>query len=92
MPFELRAQPAVLKRDPVARKTKASERMEISMSGLSPAPEFDAQLVGGLCFLYEFLFIEAYNLIELVNGRNSRFAHPDGADVVGFDQRDRTLP
>src|SRR5882724_9880550 len=92
MPFELRAQPAVLKRNPVARKAKASEGMEISMPGLSPAPEFDTQLVGGLRLLHELSFIETDNLIEPVNGRNGGFAHSDGTDVVGFDQRDRTLP
>jgi hypothetical protein len=58
----------------------------------SPTDEFDAELEGRLGLAHELPFVETDDLVEPVDRRNRGLADADDADVVGFDELDRTLP
>jgi hypothetical protein len=62
--------------------------MKVPMTRAAPIVEVDSQFEAGLRGLNEIPLIDAKHLVEELNGRNGRFAHPHSADLIRFDQRD----
>ena len=64
------------------------EGMQVTLALAPPVDELDAELVSALCRRNEFVFVNSDQRVELVDWRNRRFADPDDADLLGFDERD----
>jgi hypothetical protein len=65
-----------------------AERVDIVLAGRAPVLEADAQFEGRLGCPHEVGFVHLQQLVKPDQAGNGRFAHPDGTDLVGFDQRD----
>ena len=63
----------------------AAEGVEVAVALVQPADELDSELEGGLRCLDEFVFGEADQAVEQVDGRDAGLADADDADLVGFD-------
>ena len=68
-----------------------AERMEVGVAFPAPIDEFDTQLERGLGGLHELVFPDAENPVEIDDVGYGRFADADGADFIGFDERDRHI-
>jgi hypothetical protein len=66
----------------------AAERVEIAGAGRAPVDELDAELERALGRGDELVLVDAEHPVESDQRRDGRLADADGADLLGFDQRD----
>jgi hypothetical protein len=59
------------------------------MTNAEPVDELDAELEAAVGGAQEFGLVDAEPDEEIMDLRDRRLADADGADLVGFDQRDR---
>ena len=84
-----RTQPEVLEFHAAPELAERAEGMDVVFTGQIPAAKLDAELERALRLAHEVRFVEAQQLVEVAQRRQRRFAHSDGADLVGLDQRHR---
>src|SRR5688572_29893678 len=65
-----------------------SECMHVGGARLRPAVELDTELDRALGGAQEIRLIDPQGFVQNQNRRDRRFAHPDRADLLGFDQGD----
>ncbi len=87
LPF---AQPVIVKADTIQITTVRAEGMDVGIANIAPIDKLDAELECGIGARHELLFLESDPPIEIVNGRDCRFADPDGTDLVRLDQLNAT--
>lgn len=83
------AQPILVEIDPLHVDAMLAKRVDVAVAAPRPVDELDPQLEGRLSRRHELGFVDAEHLVERQYVGNRRLAHPDGADGVGFDERDR---
>ena len=69
-----------------------AEGMDIAVAQFAPIDELDAELETALHRGQHFALVNFKQAIEVEKRRDSRFANPDRADFLGFDQGDRDVP
>jgi hypothetical protein len=85
------AQPELAKRDQPRAAPDRAEAVDVAVVGFLPAGEFDPQFEAGVSLADEFGLVEPERDEQVVYLRDRRFAHPDDADLVGFDECDRRV-
>src|SRR5690606_31260573 len=80
--------PEVLEVRHPGRGPRHPERMEIAIALAAPVLEGNAELEARSRSADEVALVDAQQLVEGTRSRNGGFAHPDGADLVGFDEHD----
>src|SRR5438045_5989562 len=79
----------MVERHDAERAPDESEGVDVSLVGLAPAVEGDAELVRAARRGEELGLVDAARLVEQGARGDGRLADADDADLVGFDQRDR---
>ena len=87
MAFAARPQPEMLEPGGPVILAGDAEGVEIAFPLFLPVFKADAQLEGGLRRPHELGLVDAEQAIEQDHRRDRAFAHADGADGVGFHQR-----
>ena len=78
-----------MKLQPRRGRSVHPERVNVRRARESPIDELDAEFEGGLRPAHDLGFVDAHDIVEILHVREGRFAHPDDADVVGFDEAHR---
>ena len=64
--------------------------MDVAVAVVQPVAEFDAELEGAVGAADELGLVEAEPVDPIVELGDGRLADPNGSDLVGFDQGDRS--
>src|SRR5690349_25114435 len=68
-----------------------TERMEVTVVQMTPVDEFDTQFERSVGFADELVFVQSQDVVVERDHGNRGFADADGADQLGFDERDRVV-
>ena len=71
--------------DAVERPTDVAELMEIFVTAVDPAGEFDTELERRVGLAQELVLVDPQLVVEFEDWRNGRFADADCPDRFGFD-------
>src|SRR4051794_19577459 len=71
--------------------TDDSEGVDVAVAEVGPVVEPDTEFESGLRGRHELALIDFHETVEALHGRDRGFTHTDGADQVGFDQRNFEL-
>ncbi len=81
--------PDVVERKPGHLIAVIAKGVDVAVSQLAPVDELNAQLEAALHCGEHFRLVDFEQPLEIDERGNSRLAHPDCADGLAFDQRDR---
>src|SRR6185312_6460272 len=80
-------EPELMELDRLQIQAVDAEGMQVPASRAVPVDELDAELEGSLRVAEEIVLVDLEQTVERPDGRDRRLSHPDGADLVGLDQR-----
>src|ERR1700704_6735656 len=83
---EEQLQPVLVKRQQPVVVADGAEAMNVAIPGTPPVDELDAELEGAAYLADELDLIDLQHAVEELQVRNGGFAHPDRADLLGFDE------
>ena len=83
---EEQLQPILVKRQQSVVVADGAEAMNVAIPGTPPVDELDAELEGATHLADELDLGDLQHAVEELQVRYGGFAHPDGADLLGFDE------
>ena len=90
-PLPAQAQPVMVKGQGIEFLPDLAKPMDIAVADGAPVDELDTQLERALGGADELVLVDFQGRVEVLDVRNRRFTHTDGADFVRFDQLDPVL-